>query len=384
MCHHVANALVKFGHDVYVLSPGDSNSAHEKKYNLLSDRCDAPWVLDGSPWERLELPRLRAFLHNCQSNHQFDQFVAMHPHYYGHAMLTMDSSKRPPLSVLFHGFELRSQIMLRSRLQALGSGVLGVERSSIRNQTIQLLRHADVVFANSMFTKHLIGRVRKNNKTAVIGCGVESDIFFQLTNKVPKFARLSKGEVRRKLGLNPNKRLVGYMGRLVRSKNVDTILRVIKLDDSLNAVIVGSGVDLDRLQQLTASLNLTHRVHFAGTVSEQEKWPLLQAMDVLCLLSQNGARGEMEGFGIVALEANAAGTPVIVSNQGGLPGTILDNSTGIVAENLQPNTILEDIRRLTDDDQLSARFVAAARARIANSQTWEHVAQRMLSAWSIE
>ena len=84
-----------------------------------------------------------------------------------------------------------------------------------------------------------------------------------------------------------------------------------------NCLIIGDGPDRSRLENLANTPGISDRVKFTGSIVSQEKWAHLRALDVFCLLSQLGRGGEMEGFGIAALEASAAGTPCIVSNCGG-------------------------------------------------------------------
>jgi len=105
-------------------------------------------------------------------------------------------------------------------------------------------------------------------------------------------------------------------------------------------------------------------------------------MDVFCLLSLAGKNGAVEGFGIAALEAVAAGTPVVVSNVGGLPEAILANETGIVVNAKNRSAVISSVNSLLCDDGLSASLVSSARDRIVNSQTWRHVAERVCKVWT--
>jgi glycogen synthase len=116
--------------------------------------------------------------------------------------------------------------------------------------------------------------------------------------------------------IDPEKRIVLYVGRLAAMKGVDTFLRaaarVVPLFPDVLFVIAGEGPEYERLIQLAARLSIGDRVMFLGKVSEEEREVLLAGSSVFVLPSV------VEPFGIAALEAMAAGVPTIVSKTSGV------------------------------------------------------------------
>jgi glycogen(starch) synthase len=116
--------------------------------------------------------------------------------------------------------------------------------------------------------------------------------------------------------IDPNKRVVLYVGRLAAMKGVDTYLRaaarlVLTFPDVL-FVVAGEGPEYSRLIHLAASLGIGDHVMFLGKVSDEERELLLAGSSVFVLPSV------VEPFGIAALEAMAAGVPTIVSKTSGV------------------------------------------------------------------
>jgi len=116
--------------------------------------------------------------------------------------------------------------------------------------------------------------------------------------------------------IDPEKRIVLYVGRLAAMKGVDTFLRaaaqVVPSFEDVLFVIAGEGPEYQHLIQLAAGLGIGDRVMFLGRVSEEEREVLLGGSSVFVLPSV------VEPFGIAALEAMAAGVPTIVSKTSGV------------------------------------------------------------------
>jgi len=116
--------------------------------------------------------------------------------------------------------------------------------------------------------------------------------------------------------IDPEKRIVLYVGRLAAMKGVDTFLRaaarVVPSFSDVLFVIAGEGPEYERLIQLAATLGIGDRVMFLGKVTEEEREVLLSGSSVFVLPSV------VEPFGIAALESMAAGVPTIVSKTSGV------------------------------------------------------------------
>ena len=113
-----------------------------------------------------------------------------------------------------------------------------------------------------------------------------------------------------------------------------------------NAVyhIVGRPIDQKKLEQQAISLGVVDKLEFHGAVSEHSKlWDFYQASDIFILLSENQSNGDVEGFGIVALEANAVGTPVIGAKYCGVEDAVNDGKSGVLVDGNDAQEIIEAI-----------------------------------------
>lgn len=118
------------------------------------------------------------------------------------------------------------------------------------------------------------------------------------------------------------------VGRLVARKGLDRLLEIVKQINNSNVhlFIIGSGPQLEPLKAMTGEMNLDSQIHFLGQVDDQEKLEVLQMSDIYVSTSQH------EGFGIVYLEAMAAGLPVVCYDYGGQTDFLSSGSTGYVVK----------------------------------------------------
>jgi glycosyltransferase involved in cell wall biosynthesis len=158
-----------------------------------------------------------------------------------------------------------------------------------------------------------------------------------------------------------------YLGRLKRYKRVDLIIRALRQIEGSTLEIAGSGDDRPRLEQLTASLDLTARVKFLGRISEEDKLHLLRRSWALVFTSPK------EGWGITNLEAAACGTPVVASNSPGIRESVRDGETGFLVPHGDVNALAAAMQRLAQSPRDVAALGAKAR-EFARGFTWERAA----------
>ncbi|MEZ6004623.1 MAG: glycosyltransferase family 4 protein [Planctomycetota bacterium] len=135
-----------------------------------------------------------------------------------------------------------------------------------------------------------------------------------------------------------------------------------------------------RLEGLVRAAGLQDRVFFLGNVSEAEKIDLLQRAEIFVHTPVTAADGGFEGFGIVYLEASAAGTACLGTNDSGAEDAVLDGRTGLLVDQSVP-AITDALRRLMGDDALRAQMGAAGR-EFARSMSWQKNAQKVLGLYS--
>ena len=134
-----------------------------------------------------------------------------------------------------------------------------------------------------------------------------------------------------------------------------------------------------RLRSMAAEAGCAERVHFLGNVSEDEKVDLVQRCGAFVHTPVTAADGGFEGFGIVYLEASAAGRPVLGTLDCGAEDAIVDEVTGLLCPQEVP-AIARGLRRLLTDEALRTRLGEAGRAH-AVENTWERNAEQVLELY---
>jgi phosphatidylinositol alpha-1,6-mannosyltransferase len=186
---------------------------------------------------------------------------------------------------------------------------------------------------------------------------------------------------RARLGLPTTGPLVASVSRLVPRKGMDVLIAAAdRLHPSYPDLVVGIGGDgreLDRLRRQAAAA--TTSVTLLGRVSDEDRAALLGAADIFVMACRNRWLGlEQEGFGIVFLEAAAAGVPQIAGDSGGAAEAVLDGVTGlVVADPLDPGQVAMALRSLLADPALRKRMGSASRARVKASFDYDVLASRL-------
>ena len=162
-------------------------------------------------------------------------------------------------------------------------------------------------------------------------------------------------EIRNELGLNNNQHLVLYVGRLRSVKGVEFGLRAFALakDKCPNShmVLAGEGEQLDYLKALVNDLGINNYVTFLGVRNDLPD--LLAAADIVLMPSLN------EGFPRTAIEAMAAGKPLVATSVGGTPEAIIDGVTGILVPAKNICAMAQALISLIDDTSLKQQLGAA-------------------------
>ena len=183
------------------------------------------------------------------------------------------------------------------------------------------------------------------------------------------------------LGLPTTGPLVASVSRLVPRKGMDVLIeaagRLAPSYPDLVVAIAGTGRELGQLERQAA--RSPARVHVLGRVSDEDRANLLAGCDVFAMACHNRWLGlEQEGFGIVFLEAAAAGVPQVAGNSGGAAEAVLDGVTGLVVERPDdPGAVAEALRTLLADPALRRRMGRAARARVQESFDNDVLASRL-------
>lgn len=185
--------------------------------------------------------------------------------------------------------------------------------------------------------------------------------------------------LRQRLGLSDQPLLL-TVGRLVRRKGVDTVLRALPAIaegcPDVAYVIAGTGPDRARLERLAGRLGVQDRVHFVGQI-DHDRLSLYYSAADLFVMPAREAPPDVEGFGLVFLEANACGTPVIGTRTGGIPDAIQDGETGLLVSPSAPDRLAEATLRVLTDPELADTLGQRGRHRAVHKASWAHIADRI-------
>ncbi len=244
----------------------------------------------------------------------------------------------------------------------------------------QIVKWADMIIANTPAESDQLQKLYHADSRKILVCppGVNVDRFYPM----------SREAVRDELDIPHDVNLLLFVGRIEPLKAVDSIveaLHIIKhdhpdiLDKTRFAVIGGdpkdsTDSDMLALQNLVAELGLEDVVNFLGAKNQDVLAKWYAAATTVILPS------EYESFGMVALEAMAAGTPVIASNVGGLPFLVDDRQTGFLVPARHPQKLASRIVDVLKNPILHHQMGKNAKEN-ALSYAWGSIAERLLFAF---
>ncbi len=176
--------------------------------------------------------------------------------------------------------------------------------------------------------------------------------------------------------------MVVCVSRLVRRKGQDTLLRawpeVIKRVPDAALLIVGAGPYGTDLRQQAQRSGLTSSVHFTGPVAQGELPAHYAAGDVFSMPCRTRRGGlDVEGLGIVYLEASAAGLPVVGGDSGGAPDAILEGETGYVVGGRDVAALSGRLAALLSDPAFAKAMGEKGRAWVERDWSWDQTATRL-------
>jgi phosphatidylinositol alpha-1,6-mannosyltransferase len=189
------------------------------------------------------------------------------------------------------------------------------------------------------------------------------------------FSPRDASELRRELGLT-NKKVIVSVGRLVHRKGQDVLIEampsIIKEVPEAHILMIGEGPYRSYLETRVKTLGLQERVTFIGRIQYAELPRYICAGDIFVMPSRSRLAGlEVEGLGIVYLEASACGLPVIAGNSGGAPDAVLAGKTGLVVEGTKTEAVASAVVELLLDPKRSQAMGLAGREWIIQEWRWD-------------
>ena len=230
---------------------------------------------------------------------------------------------------------------------------------------------AAVVIANSRNTESLLHRIGVTPKRIhVIHPGVEAKLFCDHSENPDR--------VRKQYGLGKSEVLL-TVGRLQRRKGQDMVIRALpkvhKKFPGVKYVIVGQGEDRGYLEHVTRDVGVENSVVFVGRVENKDLQAFYAACDIFVMPNRQ-IGGDVEGFGMVFLEASAAGKPVIGGKSGGTNEAILDGKTGCRIDGESVDEIAGAILSLLSHPDDARRMGADGQKWVQHNCSWEAVVEK--------
>ena len=222
----------------------------------------------------------------------------------------------------------------------------------------QILSSARLVLTNSVFVAQEVKTLLPNGRTEVLLPGVESLSF------------PSRQAARQQCGISADTCQLLTVSRLVPRKGIDMLLMALAhLPSTCRLTIIGTGEDAERLQRLARENGVQDRVQFLYRVSDDERNAWYSASDIFVLPVRDEGN-DVEGFGIVYLEASLAGLPIVAGKSGGAGEAVEDHHTGLLVDPTDPIRIADAIQQLSQDPALRERMGQAGRTRALRDFRW--------------
>lgn len=244
-----------------------------------------------------------------------------------------------PYIVLVHGLDI-SRPLLSKRKKFLLKKVL---------------KSAEIIIANSAYTGNILRKYNlKDKRVIIIYPGIDA------IREVPNFKR--------------NQNLILAVGRLVERKGFDVLIRAMQtVKDKINdakLVIIGDGYDKSRLNKLVDSLKLKNQVSLLGNANNFTLEQHYKHAKVFAMISRE-INGDIEGFGIVYLEAAMRGLPSVAGKSGGASEAVQHNFTGLCVEPFDENEIAKSLIYFLTNEHEREKMGRAAYFRAIEKFNWQ-------------
>ncbi len=259
-------------------------------------------------------------------------------------------------SIIFHGMDL---------LNARSNGYF---------HFIGNLRGADFIIFNSHATATLCREIYhfESKRYVILYPGIDIELIER---------NLAKNYVGRVFERNSDNVVFVTISRLVERKGIDIAIRIVhKLAKKYKVkyFIGGVGAEEKALEKLISDLGARDYIFLLGSVTDQEKYRLLQDSDIYILPTNSAHKSDFEGFGISFIEASLFGKVVVGGNHGGVSEAVVDGCTGFLLDFDNPGAVdsaIEILTRVIESPQLRSDIGLKGRAFVRSHFTWKSLIQ---------
>ncbi|ADI65816.1 glycosyltransferase family 4 protein [Trichormus azollae] len=238
----------------------------------------------------------------------------------------------------------------------------------------EVLETAERIVATSPQEKqHMRTLVSHQGNIDIIPCGTD----------IRHFGSVDRQAAREALGIDPQAKVVLYVGRFDPRKGIETLVRAVREskfygDKDLKLIIGGGstpgnsdGRERDRIEGIVNELGMSKFISLPGRLS-REVLPTYYGASDVCVVPSH-----YEPFGLVAVEAMASGTPVIASDVGGLQFTVVNENTGLLVPPQDVAAFSNAIDRILGNPQWRAQLGQSGNRRVMSKFSWDGVASQL-------
>jgi glycosyltransferase involved in cell wall biosynthesis len=361
--YHLAQGLGKKGHTVHVITLGDEGTQQiEKHENVYVHRVDnyninvnnfIGWVM------HLNYAIIEYTIKLFKSIGEVDIIHA-------HDWMVVYAAR-----VLKHAYKVPMVCTIHATEQGRNSGIYNDMQKYINDMEWWLTYEAWEVICNSEYMREEIKGIFSvpDNKLNVIPNGISADKFDDL-EKVMEFRRRFAAD---------NEKIIFFVGRIVQEKGIqillDAVPSILKSFYDIKIILAGKGPHFDCLKQKSEEMGISHKVYFTGYIDDEDLKKLYKCADIAVFPSL------YEPFGIVVLEAMAAGIPVVATDAGGLNDIIEHGIDGMKAYIGNSDSLAYCITELLHSPGLCDKLVLKAKDKIKNHYDWGVITDKTFSVY---
>lgn len=355
--YDLSKRLIKDGHEVTVITYKEGNVPYyENDKGVEVYRVDnyminpnnfIDWIM------QLNFNLVAKATEIMNKNGKFDVIHA-HDWLVANAAKTLKSAYNIPIVATIHATE-----------SGRNGGIRDEQQRYINDTEWMLTYEASEVIVNSNFMKNEVQRLfgLPFEKINVVPNGINMSIYNGIERDY---------EFRRKYARD-NEKIVMCAGRLVYEKGFQYLIeaapKILNGYNDVKFIIAGKGGMLDELKAKANYLGISDKVYFTGQLTPKELYTMYRCADIAVFPST------YEPFGLVAIEGMYAGTPVVVSDVGGLNEIVEHGVTGMKSYAGNPNSIADSILALLFDYQLSYNVAKNGKAKVKEIYNWTKIAQ---------
>jgi D-inositol-3-phosphate glycosyltransferase len=295
-----------------------------------------------------------------------DAFDLVHSHYWLSGQIGLVAAGRRGIP-LVHSMHTMGRV--KNLSLAAGDHAESAARIAAESEIVRL--SSRLVANTEQEQRELIGLYGADPaRIDVVHPGVDPEVF----------APVPQAQARQRLGIDERDKIVLFAGRLQPHKGPDVAIEAVaRMASDVRLVIVGgpSGTGTEHpesLSELASDLGVSDRLLMVPPVDQVRLADWYAAADVVCIPSHS------ESFGLVAVEAQACGTPVVAAAVGGLPTAIVDGVTGTLVSGHDPADYAQALGALINDASLRADMGAKAVMHAADF-TWDATVDRLVASY---